>query len=83
MSDRQIETKVIEIIAAQLDVEKSFVLPETNLQTDLSASSLDYVEIMIEMEKAFSIFISDEEAAKTKTVNDIIALVKSKLDKEV
>lgn len=79
MTNAEIETKVIETISSQLDIEKNFVLPDTHLQNDLSATSLDIVEIMMELERTFSIYISDEETSRLHTVHDFTLLVQHHL----
>lgn len=79
MTDQEIESKVISIIATQLDTEQTIIFPDTNLRDDLSASSLDTVEIMMEIERSFSIFISDEETGKLSTVHDFAVLVQQRL----
>ena len=54
--------KIKEIIMEQLQVEESEITMETNLMKDLSADSLDAVEIIMAIEDEFGIEIPDEEA---------------------
>ena len=72
-----VEDKVVEIVAKQLDVDKDKVKPETNFVSDLGADSLDIVELVMEFEEAFDVTIHDEDAEKIKTVGDTIDHVKS------
>ena len=55
----EIEEKVKAIIIDKLGVEESQVTPEANFQTDLGADSLDTVEMIMEFEKEFGIYIPD------------------------
>jgi acyl carrier protein len=73
-----IEAKVKEIIVDKLGVEEAEVTPSANFTNDLGADSLDTVELIMELEKAFDIQIPDEEAEKIATVGDAINFVKSK-----
>jgi len=67
-----IEEKVIEIISEQLNVKLDEIKDSSELVGDLGADSLDAVEIVMEVEEAFEIEISDEDADKFKTVGDIV-----------
>jgi acyl carrier protein len=75
-----IEKRIRDIVLDSLLVEEpSTVTPEANLVTDLNASSMDCVELTIDLEEAFGFEISDEEAAEMVIVQDIIDLVKAKI----
>jgi len=67
-----VEDKLIDIIAEQLSVEKDKVVPGASFVDDLGADSLDLVELIMAMEEAFDIEISDEIAEKILTVKDAI-----------
>ena len=67
--------KIKEIIIEQLSVDESMVTPETNLMKDLSADSLDAVEIIMAIEDEYGIEIPDEEAENIQTVQDLVRFV--------
>lgn len=67
-----VEERVKKIIAEQLDVDADEIVPEASFVDDLGADSLDLVELVMAMEEAFDIEISDEEAEKLRTVQDAI-----------
>jgi len=52
-------------------------VPEASFVDDLGADSLDLVELIMAMEEAFDIEISDEEAEKLQTVKNAIDYVTS------
>jgi acyl carrier protein len=74
----EVESKIIEIIAESLRVEKSKITPQSRLVEDLGADSLDQVEIVMAIDAAFGIDTSDEEASKIITISDAVAFVKQK-----
>ena len=48
---------------------------DTNMMKDLSADSLDAVEIIMAIEDEYGIEIPDEEAEKFQTVRDLVKYV--------
>ena len=67
--------KIKDIIIDQLQVEESDVAMDTNLMKDLSADSLDAVEIIMALEDEFGIEIPDEDAENIQTVGDLVKYV--------
>ena len=77
----EIEDKVIEIVAEQMNVDKSEVTRETSFVNDLNADSLDTVELVMEFEDAFELSIPDEEAEKIQTVGQAIDHIREHIGK--
>jgi len=68
----EIESKVKAIIADKLGVSEDEVVREASFTGDLSADSLDTVELIMEFEKEFKVDIPDDQAETIKTVGDAI-----------
>ena len=69
--------RIKKVVAEQLGVEETEVIPEANFVDDLGADSLDLVELIMALEEEFSkpnqkIEIPDEDADKLATVQDAI-----------
>ncbi|MDI6715920.1 MAG: acyl carrier protein [Actinomycetota bacterium] len=79
MADKQLFTKVRDIIAEQLGVDESEISPTTSFVEDLGADSLDLVELIMAMEEEFDIEIPDEDAESISTVEDVLEYIDSKL----
>ncbi len=73
----EIAAKVTEIIVEKLGVDESEVVETANFTQDLGADSLDTVELIMELEKAFEISIPEEAAEKIATVGDAIAYIEA------
>jgi len=66
------------LIAEQLEVERGDVTPEKAFIEDLSADSLDVVELVMLLEETYGFSISDDEAEKLRTVGEAWAYVQEK-----
>ncbi len=75
MDAKEIEEKVISIVAEQMGVDKSEVTLETNFVNDLNADSLDTVELVMEFEDEFETSIPDEQAEKIQTVGQAVEYI--------
>ncbi len=78
--EKQIEAKIIEIIAEQLGREKDTITSESDIANDLGADSLDVAELMIAFEESFDIDIDEENAQNIATVGDVVKQIVSQLD---
>jgi acyl carrier protein len=74
---QSVEDKVKSIIVEQLGVDPEEVKPESAFVNDLGADSLDTVELVMALEEAFKIEISDEDAEKIHTVGDAVRYIQS------
>jgi acyl carrier protein len=73
-----LEQDVIDIIVEQLGVDAADVSKEKSFVEDLNADSLDLTELIMTFEERFGFEISEEDAEKLKTVNDVITYIESK-----
>jgi len=72
----ELEEKVKGIIVEQLGVDMAQVTEDAKFVDDLSADSLDTVELVMALEEEFSIEIPDEDAVKITSVGDAVNYVK-------
>jgi acyl carrier protein len=74
--------KVKEIIAEQLNIGESEIKEDTSFEDDLGADSLDIFQIIMALEEEFELEISNEEAEKISTVQDVVEYIKNANDAE-
>ncbi len=72
MNENEVFEKLKGIIVEQLGVEENLVTKEATFVDDLSADSLDIVELVMGIEENFDIQIPDEAAEKIVTVGDVV-----------
>lgn len=77
--EKSVERRVIEIIVEQLGVSEEEVTSEASFIDDLGADSLDLVELIMAMEEEFGLEISDEDAEKIQTVQDVINYINERI----
>jgi|TARA_B100000959_G_C14793419_1_gene546562 acyl carrier protein len=75
MTRSEIEAKVIDIVSTQLGVDKAEVKLESSFANDLNADSLDTVELVMELEDAFSTSIPDDKAEQIQTVGSAVDFI--------
>lgn len=81
MTRKEVEDGVVDSVSRVLGVKRDEVTMVAELSTDLGADSLDIVEVSIAVEDHFKLTdqINDEEMIQTKTIQDVVNLVCSKL----
>ena len=70
---------VRQVIVEIKDIPEENIKMESNFAEDLEADSLDIVEMLMLLEEKFDIQIPEEEAAKLKTVKNVVDYVEAKL----
>ena len=70
--------KVRDVIVRELSVPESKVSEEATFDGDLSADSLDVVELVMALEDEFDVEIPEEDAEKIQTVGDAVRYLESK-----
>lgn len=73
----EVSKKVVEIIGKQLELEPDKIKPEASFTEDLKADSLAVVELVLALEEAFGLEISDEDTEKIRTVKDAISYIQA------
>jgi acyl carrier protein len=82
MADNTIEERVKKIIVEQINVNEEQVTPDASFMDDLSADSLDVVELIMALEEEFKEEtggeIPEADAEKLTTVGDVINYIQEK-----
>lgn len=79
MSQKSPEEFVADAIEHILILDRNEITPQSNLRLDLSADSLDLIEIVMVLEEDANIELENEEVEPIKTVSELTDLVAQKL----
>ena len=80
MTRQEIEEKVKEFLIEELEIEEENIFPEAKLKEDMGIDSLDYVDIVVIVEKSFGFKIIPEEMANVKTLSQFCDYIESKVN---
>jgi len=72
---KELVERVRQIISEQLGIDEAEITPSASFIDDLGADSLDQVELVMALEEAFDLDISDEDTEKILRVQDAIDYV--------
>lgn len=64
-------------MAKQLRISPDKITPESRIQGDLGADSLDILQLLMTIEEEYNIVIPDEALADFVTVSDIVSYLES------
>lgn len=70
---------VREHLSTELEIGPAEISEEIRFREDLDADSLDLYELVMELEDAYGIAMSEEEAARIETVGDAVEFVFTRL----
>lgn len=79
MVRKAIEDKVRDFLIEDLEVDEDKILPDALLKEDVGIDSLDFVDIVVIVEKNFGFKIKPEEMANVKTLKDFYDYIASKV----
>ncbi len=72
MSDKELRQKVVEVLAEEFELDPEEMVPEATLYDDIGLDSLDAVDMVVVLEKAFKMKLSDEKALRSiRTMEDL------------
>lgn len=67
--------KIAAELAKQLEIPEERITPESRLVEDLHADSLDIIMLTMELEKAYSIQVPEEDILDVHTVADVVSYI--------
>jgi len=79
MTKEEIKKTVIHFLVEELEIEENKIADEALLKDDLGIDSLDFVDIVVIVERNFGFKIKPEEMADVRTLSQFYDYIESKV----
>ena len=79
MDRKELENKVIELVAVSYNRDASELSTETNLKEELKGASVQMVALVAEIENELDATITLQDAAACTTIGDLVNLVEEEM----
>lgn len=79
MTRKDIEEIVKEFLIEDLEIDEENIRPEAHLKEEVGIDSLDFVDIVVIVEKKFGFKIKPEEMAGVTTLSQFCEYIESKV----
>lgn len=80
MNRKDIEEKVRNFLIEDLEIEEDKIAPNARLKEDMGIDSLDFVDIVVIVEKKFGFKISPNEMSGISTFSQFCDYIESKIE---
>ena len=75
----EIEQIVNDFLVEEFEIDKNLLKPEAHLINDLEIESLDFVDIVVIIEKEFGFKVKREEMVNVRTLNDMYNYIEERV----
>ncbi len=79
MSRKEIEEKVNAFLIEELEIDTEKIFPEARLKEDVGIDSLDFVDIVVIVNRVFGFKIQNGELKEVKTLGEFYDYIEKKL----
>ncbi|MDR2472764.1 MAG: phosphopantetheine-binding protein [Tannerella sp.] len=80
MERQEIESKVNEFLIEEMEIEQEKIRSDARLKEDAGLDSLDFVDIVVIVEKTFGFKIKAEDMATVITLNDFYDYIELRVE---
>jgi len=80
MTDKEIVEKIHNFLTEEFEVEAEKLVPEANLKETLQLDSLDYIDLVVVIEKNFAFKVKPEDFIGIVTLQDFCDYVVSRVN---
>ncbi|MDY0015577.1 MAG: phosphopantetheine-binding protein [Bacteroidales bacterium] len=82
MKREEIVTIVNDFLIKEIEIEETLIKEDAQLKQDLDIDSLDFVDIVVIVERNFGFKIKPEEMANVKTLSEFYDYIESKVNQQ-
>ena len=80
MTRQEIEEKVRAFLIDELEIDEEKIFPDASLKDDMGIDSLDFVDIVVIVERNFGFKIKSEEMQGVTTLSQFCDYIESKVN---
>lgn len=81
MQNEDIVQKVNEFLIEEFELDESLIKPDAKLKDDLEIESLDFVDIVVIIEKEFGFKVKGEDMVNVRTLQDLYDYISLQVNK--
>ena len=75
MTRTDVENKVNEFLIDEFEIDENLISGEAHLINDLGIESLDFVDIVVIIEKEFNFKVKREDMSEVRVLNDLYSYI--------
>lgn len=75
MTKTEIQDQLTKEVSKRFNIDPKKINDKLNFITDVDADSIDFVELVLELESTYDLEISDEQAAELKTFGQTVDFI--------
>lgn len=79
MTRQEIEQKVRDFLIEDLEIDEERIADDARLKEDMGIDSLDFVDIVVIVERNFGFKIKPEDMTKVKTLREFCDFIENKI----
>jgi len=79
MNNENIKSQINDFLVKEFEIDLGLINPEAKLKDDLGLDSLDFVDVVVEIEDIFGIKLAGNDFIKVLTLDDFHNLIIKKL----
>lgn len=80
MERKEIEEKLKALMIEELEIEEDCIQKDASLKDDMGIDSLDYVDIVVIVDRVFGFKIKPEEMTNVKTFDQFCSYIETKVN---
>ena len=81
MKREEIDQKVKDFLVSEFEIDEALIKPEARLREDIGIDSLDFVDIIVIVDREFGFRIVTEELKGVVTLEDFCHYIDTKVNK--
>ncbi len=80
MKREEIEQKINDFLVEEIEIDEELIQPQSTLREDMGIDSLDFVDIVVVIEKNFGFKVKGEEMAQVKTLAQFYDYIENRVN---